>query len=628
MATVNLLSWNIENFGPSRYIRLGVRTPRATPLFKSIADTVVHYDATVFSVIEFAEGVMPGAANELRNWLRFATRAQAGRVAAAASGAAATAAAGPPAAAAAASFFGTAYATNAAAEQGNGTLQAAAIPLVVAASPPLGPAVATAVATEAANRVYGGMTWAQAALPTSATLFAASALDAAMTSQAGANPPAVVLAAANGAAVGVGASTYVAAQTAAAAQAAAGAASLAAGLPGVLAVTNAAIAAEANATAAAAGPRAAQLASETPAAVAAAAGIGPGGVAAMHPNLGAVIGATQTTARGALVGGMAVAVNVANAAGTAAATAAVNAFVNALNLAPAAAWDYQSVPTYDDRYCVYYRTDRGFNIKLDQTAAANPVCGYDASVTATGATLTFPKGDMPKSGRRPGFFTFVTTDRAPNPEVLFTVIVYHAMYGSQTARGIRNIASVSTINTVNVAGAMPMAQGVYAAFISGDFNVDLLLNAGDYANIIALGGHQAVTGAMGNAAKSSLGDYVASANSLAFRSSAYDNIFSRNPPPGPAVVGMANNGVLDMIADFLAGGALAHCPGYSNASFLPVINLLGGAGIGSGPGQLRQTFVTNWQYITAFPPPNMGEAFIAYINGVSNHLPVYAQFTV
>ena len=308
-------------------------------------------------------------------------------------------------------------------------------------------------------------------------------------------------------------------------------------------------------------------------------------------------------------------------------------------------WGFEIVITPYDSYCLFYRNDQGFDICRDGTGAT--VKGYDDTRVPPGSPnrLPFPKAGTPSGGRRPCYVAFETTDRGAANEVLFTVIAYHANYGSKSCIGIRKIPLMDAIQSVTFNGN---AHPVSYSFISGDFNCDRSLNAQDYARALILG-HEAVTPANTthpqpphvpnpDAAKTSLGHHVNSTDPLNFRAHAYDNIFSRNAP-GVAPMTTGLSGVAPMITDFTQNGNLSDAPAYCDVSFRHAAGL---GRLGNGPGQLPQGIWNNWngvagipgiQWTPGFPPAppapqNIDDGFVAYINGVSNHLPVYAYFVV
>jgi hypothetical protein len=67
VARVNLLSWNIETYGPKKYVNpnTGVRAPNATAIVNTIAQTADEYDATIISILELSPSVVTDVAVDL-----------------------------------------------------------------------------------------------------------------------------------------------------------------------------------------------------------------------------------------------------------------------------------------------------------------------------------------------------------------------------------------------------------------------------------------------------------------------------------------------------------------------------------------------------------------------------------
>lgn len=282
-----------------------------------------------------------------------------------------------------------------------------------------------------------------------------------------------------------------------------------------------------------------------------------------------------------------------------------NAIGDALSVAiPGSVWQCNTLVTkYNDVYAIIYRTDQGFEYMDGCTTNRN----------AAGQRLEFPSPSGRSSGRKPGAFLFRTNDRAAVPNVYFSVILYHAPGPQSTYRylGIQNIPFLGPVtiftDTFNAAVTYP----VTASFIGGDFNVNALdpHMIGYYANAYALG-QTSVPVALGNFAKSSLtntsplggGGYP---NTVDYRANAYDNIFARNPTiTGP------NHGVIDLINLFKAQ------PGVP----LPALAICGAA--------FRAAAIIDGNMIRSNPLDNNEDAWHVYRYGLSDHLPVFGQYTV
>jgi hypothetical protein len=258
-------------------------------------------------------------------------------------------------------------------------------------------------------------------------------------------------------------------------------------------------------------------------------------------------------------------------------------------------WGWEFIATHKrDMYCILYRMGMGF----DLLRAGNQVVKGYTNLDAHGNALDFHSRSTRTGGRRPGYVAFTTTDRASRgqAEAVFTVICYHAMFGPFSPVGLESVTKLGPVTTVDVGGT-PTA--VTASIIAGDFNVDMMVDPEAYADAFELG-RVAVLPTQRKYALSSIinvtwGGYP---NTLDYRASAYDNIFSRNAE-------MRAGAVIDMLDEFKDGHPLAECTTFFNTAHL-----------------------TNGTAITSTPPANNEDAWHYYRTGISNHLPVIASATI
>ena len=279
-------------------------------------------------------------------------------------------------------------------------------------------------------------------------------------------------------------------------------------------------------------------------------------------------------------------------------------------------WHCQPMPTQNDVYCVFYAMEQGFDL-LSQPPAGGfpglPVAGC-TSADRDGNQLRYPSPDSERGGRPPGYVAFQTTDRPDGQNVIFTVLCYHAMFSKKYSKyGVQSIPSAAPVTTVRVAGA---DQNVTASFIGGDFNVDYITQPSPYDNAVnPVAGWvpAAVNPSLGDAAKTSLKNFTKESfpavdyvNTTDYRENAYDNIFAHNPTTVvPAGGNVPPSRVIDLLSLFMSpAGALKECPYYFDPETLR-----------KGP-------------FMAFPMVTAKQSYAFYRSAISNHLPVFAQFTL
>jgi len=267
---------------------------------------------------------------------------------------------------------------------------------------------------------------------------------------------------------------------------------------------------------------------------------------------------------------------------------------------PGSIWHGNTITTNSrEAYLIVYRMGQGFDY----------IDAIGTNLNAAGAPLQFPSTSGRTGGRNPGAFLFQTTDRGAN--VYFTVILYHAPGPSSTYvdLGIENIPYLGPVTSFTTTDNPPVTYPVTASFIGGDFNVNALNpnRVGAYANAYALG-QTAVPVALGDQAKSSLttttppGGYP---NTVDYRAKAYDNIFARHPTTTGAA-----HGVVDLI------NLIKAQPGAASPA---LINC--GAAFITGA-------ISYGHLITSNPLNNNDDAWHVYRYGLSDHLPVFGQYTV
>jgi len=256
----------------------------------------------------------------------------------------------------------------------------------------------------------------------------------------------------------------------------------------------------------------------------------------------------------------------------------------------------------NEAYIIMYRVDRNFApVQLGMAGpVANALLPPDNGLATNdiyGATVQFPSRHTPRYGRRPFYATFQTTDTNHT----FSVLSYHAMYGAGTAYGVRRIPSIDFVSQFEDDTAM------YASLIAGDFNVDYNVDNIEYTNLLALPSYPAT-----NQETSLQNDPIYSDDPLAYRSSAYDNIFQKVPAP----VGMGN------VIDLMLASAIVPAPSLPPPAAQPGVgNLSAAAGAFNIPA-LNHYLARIITPIAALPPGDMGSSWDFVREGISNHYPV------
>ena len=89
----------------------------------------------------------------------------------------------------------------------------------------------------------------------------------------------------------------------------------------------------------------------------------------------------------------------------------------------------------------------------DSTLSAEANLLVMPNLDAANNPLRFHSADAKNGGRYPGYVAFRTTDRAPNPEVLFTVVCYHAMFSKNKSYNWIGLSSVPQLGPVTTSNS-------------------------------------------------------------------------------------------------------------------------------------------------------------------------------
>ena len=275
-------------------------------------------------------------------------------------------------------------------------------------------------------------------------------------------------------------------------------------------------------------------------------------------------------------------------------------------------WRHVSVNNnFNEAYLILYRIDRTFlplrtaGYVLNTGPDVVPDCGLTNQDIDGDPTVQFPRPGQRRGGRKPFYCAFRTNDA---PRKVFTVIAYHAMFGIYSGWGVENITQLDRIKSLD---NPPAYTDVDGCLVSGDFNVDYDPSPTWWYHAILTD----LPSTNATAQKTTLktgGD--GSNDPLAYRSSAYDNIFQKIPAGGVAGAGtvvdlMVQSSILPhAIPPLLAySGDLAHAAGMFDA------------------GEIPNKYAAD--AVDELPTPNMQQAWAFVIEAISNHYPVVVTTT-
>lgn len=259
----------------------------------------------------------------------------------------------------------------------------------------------------------------------------------------------------------------------------------------------------------------------------------------------------------------------------------------------------------NEAYYVLWEAGNSFTgLASAAVGGPNPNQGYAvANQNPPPNALRFPSTFSTGGGRRPYLATFRTTDTNHS----FSVLVYHAMFGGFTPRGVQNMGRLRSIQQVD--DGTGNLVNMDAAIVAGDFNVDLIQYPGDYNNLTNNVGPPAADPTAYADAREAATSLVNSTppvpwnNPLDYRVNAYDNVFGRN-------AAQANQGVIPLLVDssILATGAGPYVPAITNFTVPPIRN--------------------NALLNNAPPPQDLEDAWHVVRDQISNHLPVFVSLTI
>ncbi len=261
----------------------------------------------------------------------------------------------------------------------------------------------------------------------------------------------------------------------------------------------------------------------------------------------------------------------------------------------------------NEAYIVMYRTDRKFlpySLTYAPGAYVIPEFGL-CDRRVNGTQIKFPSPDTPAGGRKPFYVIFQTTDT----NKIFSVLSYHAMYGSKTQLGLHYLPHCKCVTQLDA------VTPIVASLLAGDFNVDFNDNHADYTSIIALPSHAAT-----NEDTSLKNHPISSNNPLTFRANAYDNIFQKVPAAG----GIANPG---QVIDLMVESSLVLVPQPPPPAAQPRTGYLsavaGSFNVADIPNQAQLV-----NPLVNLPPNDMDTAWAFVRNAISNHYPVVVTTTI
>jgi len=266
-------------------------------------------------------------------------------------------------------------------------------------------------------------------------------------------------------------------------------------------------------------------------------------------------------------------------------------------------WRYVRVNSgyNSEAYIIMYRIDRDF-LPIDLALKTGPkvIPEHGLGMFSKTGPIQFPSRMTAKSGRRPFYAMFKTTDS----NKIFSVISYHAMFGAFTPKGVQTLASLDAITEFSD------GTPINGSAISGDFNVDFNVDRFYYNNILALPTYQA-TNQM-TSLKNNPNDSTVPADFLA---NAYDNIFQTTNLAVPTGY------VVDLLVESSNVPAPLGAPPAAQAK-LGFLSPFAGAYSLAALNHYLARIITP---IVAVPPVDMNTAWDFVRETISNHYPVVTQ---
>lgn len=257
----------------------------------------------------------------------------------------------------------------------------------------------------------------------------------------------------------------------------------------------------------------------------------------------------------------------------------------------------------NEAYIVLYQLGNDF-VPLNAAFTTNHINGLtDNRLSLFGV----PEGQLPfnssltaRGGRKPYYVVFRTTDGSPARN--FSVVLYHTMFGVHSPAGVRNVGLLAQSRAILDQGVtLEMA----ASLTCGDFNVDFNpLDPGPYHNLlVTLPSKQSTN------EKTSLVNFTPPdgfPDSAQYRKNAYDNIFRYNRAKPPDTVGGT---VVDLIKE-----STTSPPG---TAFM----VDEARPFKTGP-------ILDGELIQHIPPQGFEDAWHLVRHAISDHLPVYVNYTI
>lgn len=258
-----------------------------------------------------------------------------------------------------------------------------------------------------------------------------------------------------------------------------------------------------------------------------------------------------------------------------------------------------------EAYIILFRQDQNFLPKptppTAAAAGAMPANGLGTNNIA-GVAINFPSRMTQKGGRRPFYATFKATDT----NRYFSIISYHAQFGYFTPYGVQRLPALDFITQFN----NPAHTAISRSMISGDFNVDYILNPVWYGNMLAIS-TQAV-----NQRTTLMNNPFPNNDPTQFRASAYDNIFQKTP--GAAGVGT--------VVDLMVESSVVTGPQPPPPAAQPHVGNLSAAAGAYNIANIGQRFIAN--PVAAVPTTTMDDAWGFVREAISNHYPVVVTMAI